>query len=114
MRNVALMAMAVSSNTTIDGLTDQQKSVTPNFKDPTMPSLAATADAATKIAGVVPEFAQSAVFWEMLGFSEDRKSRVMSDVRRSQARSVAIAAAQAQSQRQVTIEDNEGEAGQVP
>lgn len=114
MRNVALMAMAVASNTTIDGLTDQQKSVTPNFKDPTMPSLAATADAATKIAGVVPEFAQSAVFWEMLGFSEDRKSRVMSDVRRSQARSVAIATAQTQSQRQVTIEDNEGEAGQVP
>ena len=87
MRNVALMAMAVASNTTIDGLTDQQKSVTPNFKDPTMPSLAATADAATKIAGVVPEFAQSAVFWEMLGFSEDRKSRVMSDVRRSRASS---------------------------
>lgn len=114
MRNVALMAMAVASNTTIDGLTDVQKSVTPNFKDPTMPSLAATADAATKIAGVVPEFAQSAVFWEMLGFSEDRKSRVMSDVRRSQARSVAIATAQTQSQRQVTIEDNEGEAGQVP
>lgn len=87
MRNVALMAMAVASNTTIDGLTDQQKSVTPNFKDPTMPSLAATADAATKIASVVPEFAQSAVFWEMLGFSEDRKSRVMSDVRRSRASS---------------------------
>ena len=90
MRNVALMAMAVEQNTTIDGLTDAQRTVTPNFRNPTMPSLAATADAVTKIAGIVPEFAQSAVFWEMLGMSEDAKGRVMSDVRRARA-SAAVA-----------------------
>lgn len=53
MRNVALMAMAVGGNTTLDGLTDEQLSVTPNFRNPMRPSLAATADAQAKVARVL-------------------------------------------------------------
>ena len=62
MRNVALMAMAVDGNTTLDGLTADQLTVMPNFKNPMMPSLAATADAMTKVAGVLEGFAQTREF----------------------------------------------------
>ena len=68
MRNVALMAMAVAGNTTVEGLSDEQKSVMPHFKNPTMPSLASTADAMTKIAAVLDGFAQTREFLSGMGF----------------------------------------------
>ena len=69
MRNVALMAMAVGGNTTLDGLTDEQRSVMPNFKNPMRPSLAATADAMVKVAGVLDGFAQTREFLANMGFT---------------------------------------------
>ena len=68
MRNVALMAMAVAGNTTIDGLSDEQKSVMPHFRNPSMPSLASTADAMTKIAAVLTGFSETREFLSGMGF----------------------------------------------
>ena len=70
LRNIALMAMAVAGDTTMDELTDEQKSVVPHFKNPAMPSVAVTADAAVKIASTRPAFAQTDTFLEMIGFSQ--------------------------------------------
>lgn len=80
MRNVALMAMAVEGNTTVDGLTDEQRSVIPHFKNPMRPSLAATADAMTKIAALVPEFALTREFWAGQGFDVSEVESIMSQV----------------------------------
>ena len=68
MRSVALMAMAVADNTTIDGLTDEQQSVMPHFRNPSMPSLASTADAMTKIAEVLTGFSETREFLSGMGF----------------------------------------------
>ncbi len=68
MRNVALMAMAVEGNTTVEGLTDEQKTVMPHFKNPRTPSLASTADAMVKIAGVLEGFSQTREFLTGMGF----------------------------------------------
>ena len=68
MRSVALMAMAVEGNTTIDGLTDEQRTVMPHFKNPRTPSLASTADAMVKIAGVLDGFSQTREFLTGMGF----------------------------------------------
>ena len=68
MRNVALMAMAVEGNTTLDGLTDEQRSVMPHFRSPRTPSLASTADAMVKIAGVMDGFSQTREFLTGMGF----------------------------------------------
>ncbi len=68
MRSVALMAMAVAGNTTVDGLTEEQKSVMPHFRNPSMPSLAATADAMTKIASVMDGFSSTREFLSGMGF----------------------------------------------
>ena len=78
LRNIALMALAITNNTTLDGLTDEQKAIIAHFKNPAMPSVAVTADAAIKIASVRPGFAQTDVFAEMIGFSK-------ADIRRIKA-----------------------------
>ena len=81
MRNVALMAMAVAGNTTIDGLTDEQRSVIPHFRNPMRPSLASTADAMTKIASVVDGFALTREFWAGQGFDTAEVDSILSQVR---------------------------------
>lgn len=70
LRTIALMALAVANDTTVEDLTEAQRSVVAHFKNPAMPSVAATADAAVKIAGARPSFAQTDTFLEMLGFSQ--------------------------------------------
>lgn len=78
LRSIALMSLAIANNTTIDGLTDEQRDVVAHFKNPSMPSVAVTADAAIKIASVRPGFAQTDVFAEMIGFDK-------ADIRRIKA-----------------------------
>ena len=51
-----------------------------------MPSVAATTDAAMKIATVNPAFANTDVFFEMVGFDQATISRVNSQMRMNQAR----------------------------
>lgn len=80
MRNVALMAMAVAGNTTIDGLTDEQRSVIPHFKNPMRPNLAATADAMSKIVAAVPEFALTNEYWLGQGFDKAEVDSILSQV----------------------------------
>lgn len=70
LNTIAKMAMAIANNTTLDQLSDEQKSVVAHFKNPAMPSVSVTADAAVKIASVRPEFALTDVFAEMVGFDQ--------------------------------------------
>ena len=70
LRTIALMALAVANDTTVDGLTDEQKAVMARFRNPAMPSVSVTADAAIKIASSRPAFAQTDTFLEMIGFSQ--------------------------------------------
>lgn len=90
MRNVALMAMAVDGNTTIDGLSDEQKSVMPHFKNPMRPSLAATADAMSKIAAAVPEFALTREYWLGQGFDAAEVESILSQVGASRNQSALM------------------------
>jgi hypothetical protein len=81
LRTIALMALAVANNTTIDALTEEQRDVIAHFKNPAMPSIAATADAAIKIASARQAFAQTDTFLEMIGFDQ-------ADIRRIKAQEV--------------------------
>lgn len=78
LRNIALMALAIANDTTIDALTAEQKEVMAHFKNPAMPSVAVTADAAIKIASARPDFGQTDTFLEMIGFDQ-------ADIRRIKA-----------------------------
>lgn len=78
LQSIAMMALAIANNTTLDALSDSQRKIVAHFKNPAMPSVAVTADAAIKIASVRPGFAQTDVFAEMIGFDK-------ADIRRIKA-----------------------------
>ena len=78
LRTIALMALAVVNNTPMEALSDEQKAIVAHFKNPAMPSVAVTADAAIKIASARAGFAGTDTFLEMLGFSQ-------ADIRRIKA-----------------------------
>ena len=78
LRTIALMAIAIANDTTLDQLTDTQKNIVAHFVNPAMPSVAVTADAAIKIASARPEFAGTDTFLEMIGFDQ-------ADIRRIKA-----------------------------
>lgn len=78
LRTIALMALAVARNVTPDDLTDEEKDVVAHFKNPAMPSVAVTADAAIKIASARQGFAETDTFLEMIGFDQ-------ADIRRIRA-----------------------------
>lgn len=83
LRVIALMSIAIANNVSLDDLTDEQRNVIAHFKNPAMPSVAVTADAAIKIASARQNFAQTDVFAEMIGFDQ-------ADVRRIKAQEQRI------------------------
>lgn len=78
LRSIALMALAITHNTTMENLSDEEKDVVAHFKNPAMPSVAVTADAAIKIASVRTAFAQTDTFLEMIGFDKADIRRIKS------------------------------------
>ena len=78
LRTIGMMALAIKNNVTLGELTDSQKNIVAHFKNPAMPSVAVTADAAIKIASARPGFSQTDTFLEMIGFGS-------ADIRRIKA-----------------------------
>ena len=70
LRTIAQMAQAIVRNVPLDQLSDEERDVMPHFKNPAMPSVAVTADAAIKIASARKEFASTDTFLEMIGFDQ--------------------------------------------
>lgn len=78
LRTIAMMALAIMHETNIEGLAPEQRDVIAHFKNPAMPSVAVTADAAIKIASARSSFANTDTFLEMIGFDQ-------ADIRRIKA-----------------------------
>lgn len=86
--NIAQMAMAIAANVRPEDLSDDQKNIVPHFRNPAMPSVAVTADAAVKIASARHSFAATDVFLEMLGFDQADIRRIKAQEQR--ARGLAL------------------------
>ena len=84
LRTIALMAQAIVNNVALSELTDEQRDVVAHFKNPAMPTVAMTADAAIKIASVRPGFANTDVFAEMIGFDKADIRRIKAQERMAQ------------------------------
>ena len=80
LRNVALMSMAAVLDVPLDQLPDEYRDFTANFRNPAMPSVVSQTDAMTKLAAVVPGFAGTDVFWEQVGFPEDMRRKVETEI----------------------------------
>lgn len=88
LKNVIRMAQAISQNKRYEDLTEEEYDIIPHFKNPAMPSVAATADAAIKIATSRQEFASTDVFLEMIGFSQADIRRIKSQEQRARGQVV--------------------------
>ena len=85
MRSLALMAIAGEVDAPIADLDDRFYDFTVNFCNPAMPSVVSQTDAMVKIASVVPGFAGTDTFWEQIGFPEDMRRKVETEIRSQNA-----------------------------
>ena len=83
LRTIALMATAVANNISMDELSEEQTNIVAHFKNPAMPSVAATSDAAVKIASTREGFSDTDVFLEMLGFDKADIRRIKAQEQKS-------------------------------
>lgn len=81
LRNIAIMALAIVRQTSINGLSDEEKNIVAHFKNPAMPSVASTTDAALKIATARQGFANTDIFLEMIGFDQADIRRIKNQER---------------------------------
>lgn len=73
---------------TPEELPEEAVSIMAHFKNPAMPSVAATADAATKIASVRQSFASTDVYLEMIGFDQADIRRIKAQEQRARGQQV--------------------------
>ena len=85
---ISQMAQAIELGVTPTTLPDDCRTVVAHFKNPAMPSVAATTDAATKLASVRDGFGETDVFLEMCGFDQADIRRIRAQEAR--ARGTAI------------------------
>lgn len=88
LRNLALMCIAGEINQPLDELESRYTDFSPDFLSPAMPSVVSQTDAMVKIASVVPEFAGTDVFFEQIGFAEDTRRKVESEIERNRSGSL--------------------------
>ena len=84
LRTIALMALAIVNKTSLDKLSEDEKAVVAHFKNPAMPSVASTTDAAIKIASSRQGFANTDIFLEMIGFDKADIRRIKNQERINQ------------------------------
>lgn len=88
LKQIALMAIAIASNKTLDNLDEEEKSIVAHFKNPAMPSVSVTADAAIKIASARSAFAETDTFLEMIGFDQADIRRIKAQEQRARGQQV--------------------------
>ena len=85
LRNIGLMMLAILNRCSIAELSDEYKTITPRFKNPAMPSIVSQSDAMVKQASVAPYLAETEVFLEELGYSEEQRTRIINEKKRAEA-----------------------------
>lgn len=88
LRTIAMMALAIANETTIENLTAEQRDIVAHFKNPAMPSVAVTADAAIKIAASREGFATTDTFLQMIGFDKADIRRIKAQEQRARGMSL--------------------------
>lgn len=88
LHTIAVMALAIANNVSPDALPDEMTDIIAHFKNPAMPSLAMTADAAIKIASARENFANTDIFLEMIGFDQADIRRI--NAQEAKSRGLAV------------------------
>lgn len=88
LKNIGMMAIALSQDKALAELTEEERSISPRWKNPARPSLVSQADAIVKVISALPWVAESSVALEEFGFNEDQIMRLDSDKKKAIAQSV--------------------------
>lgn len=88
LRNIAMMVLAIYNNVSLNNLTPEDRAVVAHFKNPAMPNVAVTTDAAIKIASAREGFADTDIFLEMIGFDQAQIRRIKTQEQRSRGLSI--------------------------
>ena len=88
LKDLALMAIATELDIPVADVPSEMRDFSASMKNPAMPSIVSQADAMIKVASVVPEFAGTDTFFEQLGFSEDIRRRIKSDIAKNQGEAI--------------------------
>ena len=90
LRTIACMAQAVARDCALSDLTEEETGIMAHFKNPAMPSVAVTADAAIKIASARQEFAGTDTFLEMIGFDQADIRRIKAQEQRQRGQKLLM------------------------
>ena len=90
LRTIACMAQAVARGCELSDLTEEETGIMAHFKNPAMPSVAVTADAAIKIASARKEFAGTDTFLEMIGFDQADIRRIKAQEQRQRGQKLLM------------------------
>lgn len=90
LRTVIQMAQAIVRQVPLQELTEEERGIMAHFKNPAMPSVAVTADAAIKIASARKEFAATDTFLEMIGFDQADIRRIKAQEQRVRGQQLLV------------------------
>ena len=90
LRTIACMAQAVARGCELSDLTEEETGIMAHFRNPAMPSVAVTADAAIKIASARQEFAGTDTFLEMIGFDQADIRRIKAQEQRQRGQKLLM------------------------
>ena len=90
LHTIACMAQAVARDCRLADLTEEETGIMAHFKNPAMPSVAVTADAAIKIASARQEFASTDTFLEMIGFDQADIRRIKAQEQRARGQALLM------------------------
>ena len=90
LRTIACMAQAVARGCELSDLTEEETGIMAHFRNPAMPSVAVTADAAIKIASARQEFAGTDTFLEMIGFDQADIRRIKAQEQRARGQKLLM------------------------
>lgn len=88
LHRIAKIALAIELGTTPDDLPEESEDIIAHFKNPAMPSIASTTDAAIKIATARQGFADTDIFLEMIGFDQADIRRIRAQEQRAKGDSI--------------------------
>lgn len=90
LKTIIQMAQAIVRDVRLDELTTEELDIMPHFKNPAMPSVAVTADAAIKIASARKEFSSTDTFLEMIGFDQADIRRIKAQEQRVRGQQLIV------------------------
>lgn len=85
---IAHMAVAILENKSLGELEDAEEDFIAHFKNPAMPSVAVTTDAAIKLASARENFGQTDTFLEMVGFDSADIRRIKAQEQRARGQAL--------------------------